>query len=151
LGEAAHQPTVDGDSLFGSLARRSGSLQPLGPGQIHEVKLGRQRLVLVHLRVSISGDSVVTLTFLLNDDNNKQLNTARLSNLVKCCTERTHIVGGTDANLAQVDGEDGVGPGALDIHLRAGGGATQSPELQALHHLTGPREKERETTTTNTF
>ena len=47
----------------------------------------------------------------------------------------THIVGGTDADLAQVDGEDGVRARALHVHLSAGGGATQSPELQTLHHL----------------
>lgn len=62
----AHQSTVNGDALFGSIARRSGSLQPLGPGQVHKVELGRQRLVLVHLRVSV-GDSVISLTFLLSD------------------------------------------------------------------------------------
>lgn len=62
----AHQSTVDRDALFGSVARRSGSLQPLGTGQVHEVKLGRQRLVLVHLRVSV-GDSVISLGFLLSD------------------------------------------------------------------------------------
>lgn len=62
----SHQPAVNGDALFGSMARRSGSLQPLRTSQVHEVKLGRQRLVLVHLRVSV-GDSVISLGFLLCD------------------------------------------------------------------------------------
>lgn len=51
----------------------------------------------------------------------------------------TNIVGGADADLTQVDGEDGVGARALDVHLGAGGGARQSAELQALHHLQGER------------
>lgn len=45
------------------------------------------------------------------------------------------VVRGADADLAQVDGEDGVRAGALDIHLGAGCGAGQGSHLQALHHL----------------
>lgn len=44
--------------------------------------------------------------------------------------------------MAQVDGEDGVGSRALDVHLSAGGGARQSPELQALYHLNSQRERD---------
>lgn len=47
----------------------------------------------------------------------------------------TYIVWGTDANLAQVDGEDGMGAWALDIHLSAGSGAGESAQLQTLDHL----------------
>lgn len=65
--EGAHQSTVDGDSLFGSITCRSSSLQPLRTGQVHKVKLGCQRLVLVHLGVSI-GNSIISLSFLLNDN-----------------------------------------------------------------------------------
>lgn len=46
-----------------------------------------------------------------------------------------YIVWGTDANLAQVDGEDGMGAWALDIHLSAGGGAGQSAQFETLQHL----------------
>lgn len=54
----------------------------------------------------------------------------------------THVVvGRADSDLAQVDGEDGVRSGALDVHLSAGRGAGQSTELQALHHLNGHRAR----------
>jgi len=46
-----HQPTVYGDSLFGSVPCSSSSLQPLRTSQVHEVELGRQRFKLVDLRV----------------------------------------------------------------------------------------------------
>lgn len=63
----AHQATVDGDALFSSVARRSGSLQPLGTGQVHKVELGGERLVLVHLRVPV-GDPVISLGLLLSEN-----------------------------------------------------------------------------------
>ena len=63
----AHQATVDGDALFGSVARGSGSLQPLGTGQVHKVELGGERLVLVHLGVPV-GDPVVGLGLLLSEN-----------------------------------------------------------------------------------
>ena len=66
--EESHQATVDGDALFGSIAGCSGSLQPLGTCQVHKVKLGRQRLVLVQLRVSV-GHFVISLIFLLSNRN----------------------------------------------------------------------------------
>lgn len=34
-----------------------------------------------------------------------------------------------------MDGEDGMGARALDIHLGAGRGTGQSTQLQTLHHL----------------
>lgn len=64
--QEAHQSTVDGDALFGPLAGGSGPLQPLGAGEVHKVKFGRQRLVLVQLRVAV-GDSVVGLVLVLDD------------------------------------------------------------------------------------
>lgn len=67
---AAHQPTVDGDALFGPIPSRPSPLQPLRTGQVHKMELGGQRLVLVHLRVSI-GDSVIRLVLLLQDKHNK--------------------------------------------------------------------------------
>lgn len=134
--EEAHQSTVDGDALFGSIACRSGSLQPLRTGQVHKVKLGCQRLVLIHLRVSIR-DSVISLSFLLMDnDIHKHWLVTQLCAILavslscfKWYRGCTNIVGGTDADLAQVDCEDGVRSRALDIHLRAGCGARQSPQL----------------------
>ena len=47
-----------------------------------------------------------------------------------------HQVGpGAQAHLAHVDGEDGVGAGALHVHLGAGRGARQGALLQALDQL----------------
>lgn len=37
--------------------------------------------------------------------------------------------------MAQVDGEDGMGARALDVHLGAGCSTGQSTQLQTLHHL----------------
>lgn len=41
----------------------------------------------------------------------------------------------THSHLAEVDGEDGMRAGALGVHLRAGGGAGQSAQLQTLQEL----------------
>lgn len=57
-----------------------------------------------------------------------------------CSDLLTYIVRSTDADLAQVDGEDGMRSGALDVHLSAGCGARQSPQFQALHHLQSQAE-----------
>lgn len=40
-----------------------------------------------------------------------------------------------DSHLAEVDGEDGMRAGALGVHLRAGGGAGKSAQLQTLQQL----------------
>lgn len=77
------------------------------------MELGSQRLVLVHLRVSI-GDSVIGLVLLLLDkhaDLRVRKQTSFQSGGVLLFLPRggrTNIVSGTDADLAQVDGEDGV-------------------------------------------
>lgn len=51
-------------------------------------------------------------------------------------TGAAHRAGlGAQARLAQVDGEDGVGARALQVHLGAGCGARQRPLPQALGQL----------------
>lgn len=47
------------------------------------------------------------------------------------------IIRAADSNLAQVNGEDGVGARTLHVHLGAGGGARQSAQFQTLQHLLG--------------
>lgn len=42
----AYQAAVDGDAFLGPLAGGPRPLQPLGAGQVHEVKLGRECLIL---------------------------------------------------------------------------------------------------------
>lgn len=65
---------------------------------------------------------------------------------------RTYVVvGGADPHLAEVDGEDGVGARALDVHLGAGCGARQSAELQTLHHLPGETRSQARANLSNVF
>lgn len=48
----------------------------------------------------------------------------------------TYVFSGcTNTHLADVNGEDGVRPRALYIHLSAGSGAGESAQLQTLDHL----------------
>lgn len=46
----------------------------------------------------------------------------------------------TDSGLTQVYSKDSMWPRALNIHLSAGSGSRQRPQLQALHHLENRQE-----------
>lgn len=130
-----YQSTVDGDALFGPVARRSSPLQSLRPGQVHEVKLSCQCLVLVHLRVPVR-HAVVPFVLLVVLQQTIGLVYVRSGVVwLNQTVWDTYVFVGADPDLTEVDGENGMGPGALDVHLSAGRGPRESAQLQTLDHL----------------
>lgn len=146
----AYQAAVDGDALLGPLAGGPRPLQPLRAGQVHKVKLGSERLVLPRGSRAFGEPSrrVIHLQQqkATSDPGPWPARRCRRSAPpppalpsapdADAGTGAAHRAGlGAQARLAQVDGEDGVGARALQVHLGAGCGARQRPLPQALGQL----------------
>lgn len=132
--QLSHQPTVDGDSLFSSVSCCSSSLQSFRTSQVHKVKLCCQCLKLIDLCViSQTVVSFIVLKGKWELSQNKDMQMSRETQVL--CQSIYVVISGAHSNLAEVDGEDGVGAWTLYVHLSTGGGARQSTQLQTLDHL----------------